>query len=68
MLSYILCILQKYDNKFLNEIAYRFHIAQIHDNKDLQDRARELIPISQLEVNALENLRVLQKEMKKGNI
>ncbi|KRT83441.1 hypothetical protein AMK59_4192 [Oryctes borbonicus] len=59
---------RKYANDFLNNIAYRFHFAQIYDNEELQERARKLIPISQLEVNAQENLRTLQKELKKGEL
>ncbi|GJQ78291.1 hypothetical protein Trydic_g22132 [Trypoxylus dichotomus] len=59
---------RKHASDFMNNIAYRFHIAQIYDNQDLQERARKVIPIPQLEANAQENLRTLQKELKKGKL
>lgn len=50
----------------MHQIETHFHEALIYENKELQARAKNLIPLASLELKAQENLRNIQAKIKKG--
>ncbi|XP_030766284.1 peptide-N(4)-(N-acetyl-beta-glucosaminyl)asparagine amidase [Sitophilus oryzae] len=57
-----------YKNHFLHSIESHFHNALQYENKDLQNRAKSLIPLHTLEEGALRRFRMLQKRIKKDKL
>lgn len=55
-------------NPFLVSIEEKFHSALIYDNKDLQKRSLDVIPVIKLEIAAQKRLRSFQGRMKNGMI
>lgn len=55
-----------FQNPFLHQIEIRFHEVLVYENTDLQNRAKKLIPVHELEIKAQENLRKVQEQIKKG--
>ncbi|KAJ3659594.1 hypothetical protein Zmor_011277 [Zophobas morio] len=55
----------KFSNQFLRRIETQFHHALAFDDKDCQKRAKKLIPLDRLEINAQRNLRYVQTKIKK---
>lgn len=55
-----------YTHAFLNSIERRFHECLVYEDKELQERARQYIPIALLELKAQQRLRGLQEEVKKS--
>lgn len=55
-----------FNNAFLNTMEDRFHRVLKHEDKDLQVRAINLLPLKQLETNAQTKLRILQEDVKKN--
>lgn len=58
--------MQVFQNPFLHQVETHFHEALIYENKELQARAKNLIPLASLELKAQENLRSIQANIKKG--
>jgi peptide-N4-(N-acetyl-beta-glucosaminyl)asparagine amidase len=58
----------KFANPFLQRIERQFHHALAFGDKDCQKRAKKLIPLDQLEMNAQRNLRYLQTRIKKEKL
>ncbi|KAF5300863.1 hypothetical protein FQR65_LT09024 [Abscondita terminalis] len=57
-----------FSNPFLREIELAFHMALAYGDKQLHQRALAVIPKEKLELAAQKRLRVLQEQVKKGNM
>lgn len=57
---------QTYSNPFLRSLETYSHIVQQYENKRLQERAKKLIPLEELELEAQNRLRSIQENVKKS--
>ncbi|KAL2747647.1 peptide-N(4)-(N-acetyl-beta-glucosaminyl)asparagine amidase [Vespula maculifrons] len=56
--------LSSIENKFFNRIIEQFYNVMRYEDHDLQEKAKKVIPIVQLEIKTMERLRKFQKDMK----
>lgn len=56
--------LSSIENKFFNRIIEQFYNVMRYEDHDLQEKAKKVIPVVQLEIKTMERLRKFQKDMK----
>lgn len=59
-----LLLFQTFSNPYLRSLEIHSHMVKQYEHKGLQERAKKLLPLSELEIEAQVRLRAIQKHVK----